>query len=105
LSAWLGNRSEGSGRAIPGGSGATIVSLGVSAQPTCERPDSVDELVEEHRRIDGLDADDRVCEMSSTLSSNGEAASSLSRYSDPAAVQVAQMKLFGRVGSAGWRFL
>jgi hypothetical protein len=25
-----------------------IVSLGVSAQPTCERPDSVDELVEEH---------------------------------------------------------
>jgi hypothetical protein len=32
LSAWLGNRSEGSGRAIPGGSGATIVSLGVSAR-------------------------------------------------------------------------
>ena len=31
----------------------------------------------------GLDADDRVCEMSSTLSSNEEAASSLSRYSDP----------------------
>jgi Antitoxin VbhA len=59
LSAWLGNRSEGSGRAIPGGSGATIVSVGVSAQPTCERPDSVEELVEEHRRID-VDADAHV---------------------------------------------
>ena len=59
LSAWLGNRSEGAGRAIPGGSGATIVSVGVSAQPTCERPDSVEELVEEHRRID-VDTDAHV---------------------------------------------
>jgi hypothetical protein len=39
------------------------VSVGVSAQPTCERPDSVDELVEElveeHRRID-VDTDAHV---------------------------------------------
>ena len=36
-----------------------IVSVGVSAQPTRERPDSVDELVEEHRRID-VDTDAHV---------------------------------------------
>jgi hypothetical protein len=55
LSAWLGNRSEGSGRVIPGGSGATIVSVGVSVQPTCERPDSVDE-----RRRTDVDTDAHV---------------------------------------------
>jgi acyl carrier protein phosphodiesterase len=35
------------------------VSVGVAAQPTCERPDSVEELVEEHRRID-VDTDAHV---------------------------------------------